>query len=174
MESDHLLRQAQDNHKGQLEELSACVLLAGEMVLNVRSSGSGSLPHYSADKHTIVQMSGEQRLLLLPPAAHRRLRPFPKVRKRVFSRHLYIEMIILPRQARDNHRENSKQSTVFLQLHPFAHHSSLTDPADPTLVELLRAHGLAVTLKPGAAWHAHAIHEYFVLGFDNRLKLLAG
>jgi hypothetical protein len=89
-----LLRQAQDNHKGQLEELSPCVLLAGEMVLNVRSSGSGTLPNYSADKHTIVQMSGEQRLLLLPPAAHRRLRPFPKVRKRVFSRHLYIEMII--------------------------------------------------------------------------------
>ena len=29
------------------------------------------------------------------------------VRKRVFLRHLYIKMIILPRQARDKHRENS-------------------------------------------------------------------
>jgi uncharacterized protein YcbK (DUF882 family) len=28
----------------------------------------------------------------------------------------YIKMIILPRQARDKHRENSKKSAVFLQL----------------------------------------------------------
>jgi hypothetical protein len=30
------------------------------------------------------------------------------VRKRVFLRHLYIKVIILPRQAREKHRENSK------------------------------------------------------------------
>ena len=36
------------------------------------------------------------------------------VRKRVFLRcHLYIKMIILPRQARDKHSQNSKKSTVF-------------------------------------------------------------
>jgi hypothetical protein len=28
-------------------------------------------------------------------------------------RHLYIKTIILPRQARDKHRENSKKSGVF-------------------------------------------------------------
>jgi hypothetical protein len=39
----------------------------------------------------------------------------PKVRKRLFLRHLYIKCIILPRQARDKHRENSKKSGVFLQ-----------------------------------------------------------
>jgi len=32
-----------------------------------------------------------------------------QVRKRHFLRHLYIECIILPRQARDKHRENSKK-----------------------------------------------------------------
>jgi hypothetical protein len=32
-----------------------------------------------------------------------------KVRKRHFLRHLYIKVIILPRQARDKHRENSKK-----------------------------------------------------------------
>jgi hypothetical protein len=31
------------------------------------------------------------------------------VRKRHFFRHLYIKCIILPRQARDKHRENSKK-----------------------------------------------------------------
>ena len=31
------------------------------------------------------------------------------VRKRHFLRHLYIKIIILPRQARDKHRENSKK-----------------------------------------------------------------
>jgi hypothetical protein len=37
------------------------------------------------------------------------------VTKRVFLRHLYIKMIILPRQARDKHsRENSKKD-AFLQ-----------------------------------------------------------
>jgi hypothetical protein len=32
-----------------------------------------------------------------------------KVRKRHFLSHLYIKCIILPRQARDKHRENSKK-----------------------------------------------------------------
>jgi hypothetical protein len=38
------------------------------------------------------------------------------VRKRHFLRHLYIKCIILPRQARDKHRENSKKSAVFPQV----------------------------------------------------------
>jgi hypothetical protein len=36
-----------------------------------------------------------------------------KVSKMVFLSHLYIEANILPRQARDKHRENSKKTTVF-------------------------------------------------------------
>jgi hypothetical protein len=39
-----------------------------------------------------------------------------QVRKRHFLSHLYIKMMILPRQARDKHRENSKKTTVFLQI----------------------------------------------------------
>jgi hypothetical protein len=35
-----------------------------------------------------------------------------QVRKRLFLRHLYIKPNILPRQARDKHRENSKRETV--------------------------------------------------------------
>jgi hypothetical protein len=38
-----------------------------------------------------------------------------QVRKRHFLRHLYIKCIILPRQARDKHRENYKKSAVFPQ-----------------------------------------------------------
>jgi hypothetical protein len=38
---------------------------------------------------------------------------FDEVRKRHFFRHLYIKCIILPRQARDKHRESSKKSAVF-------------------------------------------------------------
>jgi hypothetical protein len=34
-------------------------------------------------------------------------------KKRHFLRHLYIKCIILPRQARDKHRENAKKSGVF-------------------------------------------------------------
>ena len=36
-----------------------------------------------------------------------------EVRKRSFLSHLYIKTIILPRQARDKHRENSKKDAVF-------------------------------------------------------------
>ena len=36
-----------------------------------------------------------------------------QARKRHFLSHLYIKCIILPRQARDEHRENSKKSAVF-------------------------------------------------------------
>ena len=42
----------------------------------------------------------------------------PQVRKQENSlvfHFLYVKMIILPRQARDKHRENSKQSGVFSQ-----------------------------------------------------------
>ena len=39
-----------------------------------------------------------------------------QVRKRLFLRHLYIKCIILPRQARDKHRENSKRGAVFSQV----------------------------------------------------------
>jgi hypothetical protein len=38
-----------------------------------------------------------------------------KVRTQHFLSTFYIKTIILPRQARDKHRENSKKSTVFLQ-----------------------------------------------------------
>ena len=38
-----------------------------------------------------------------------------EVRKRHFLRHLYIKCIILPRQAQDKHRENSKKNGVFSQ-----------------------------------------------------------
>ena len=86
----------------------------GDMVLNIRSNCSRSLAHYVADRQTVIQIVGEQQLLLLPPAAHRQLRPYPK-------------------------------------LHPFAHHSSLTEPQDPTLLNLLHAHGMSVTLTPGDA-----------------------
>jgi hypothetical protein len=39
----------------------------------------------------------------------RRAIAFGAARKRHFLRHLYIKIIILPRQARDKHRENSKK-----------------------------------------------------------------
>ena len=41
-------------------------------------------------------------------------------RKRHFLRHLYIKCMILPRQARDKHRENRKRKTenVFRRTHP--------------------------------------------------------
>ena len=35
------------------------------------------------------------------------------VRKMVFFSHIYIKMLILPRQARDKHRENSKNDAFF-------------------------------------------------------------
>ena len=43
------------------------------------------------------------------------------VRKRDFLRHLHIEMIVLPRQARDKHRENSKRTR-------FCREGNQTDP----------------------------------------------
>jgi hypothetical protein len=35
-----------------------------------------------------------------------------RLRKTAFLSHLYIKTIILPRQARDKHRENSKKAAV--------------------------------------------------------------
>jgi hypothetical protein len=40
-----------------------------------------------------------------------------QVRTRVFLRRFVLNVILLPRQARDKHRENSKQRRVFLQVH---------------------------------------------------------
>jgi MFS family permease len=40
---------------------------------------------------------------------------FDQVRKRHFGAICIVELIILPRRARDKHRENSKTSGVFLQ-----------------------------------------------------------
>ena len=42
-----------------------------------------------------------------------------EVRKRHFLRHLYIKMLILPRQARDKHRESTQKKM------PFSHRTSL-------------------------------------------------
>ena len=39
-----------------------------------------------------------------------------EVRKTRLLRHFILKMIILPRQARDKHRENSKQRRVFVQV----------------------------------------------------------
>ena len=44
-----------------------------------------------------------------PPPPQIIMQPAPAVRKRHFLSHLYIKCIILPRQARDEHRENSKK-----------------------------------------------------------------
>jgi hypothetical protein len=41
--------------------------------------------------------------------------PAEQVRKRYFLSTFYTKMIILPRQARDKHWENSKKRRVFLQ-----------------------------------------------------------
>jgi hypothetical protein len=40
--------------------------------------------------------------------------PVLQVRKRHFFRHLYIQCIILPRQARDKHRESTQKGRRFL------------------------------------------------------------
>ena len=36
-------------------------------------------------------------------------------KKTAFLSHLYIKMLILPKQARDKHRKNSKKGAVFVQ-----------------------------------------------------------
>jgi hypothetical protein len=46
-----------------------------------------------------------------------------EVRKRHFLSHLYIKCIILPRQARDEHRENSKKVPLSLRASPLCHSS---------------------------------------------------
>jgi len=43
-----------------------------------------------------------------------------QARKRHFLRHLHIKINILPRQARDNHRENSKKVPFSLSFQPVA------------------------------------------------------
>ena len=52
-------------------------------------------------------LANHHRLDLAPQSPRRDLR------KTAFLRHLYIKTIILPRQAQDKHRENSKKDAVF-------------------------------------------------------------
>ena len=53
-------------------------------------------------------LDSAQRSALAPPD------PFCRCRKRLFLSHLYLEMIVLPRQARDKHWENSKKCRFLL------------------------------------------------------------
>eukprot|EP01046_Picozoa_sp_COSAG06_P000453 COSAG06_NODE_12_length_35417_cov_270.698992_35_plen_149_part_00 len=55
-------------------------------------------------------------LISSPPCCRYKLKPYDKVSKRSFFSHLYIQMTILPRQARDKHRESTQKETVFLQV----------------------------------------------------------
>ena len=65
-----------------------------------------------------------------------------KVRKRLFLRHLYIKCIILPRQARDKHRENSKKRGRFLAdgAAARARTKACSDCADPPRVHRTTTH----------------------------------
>ena len=57
------------------------------------------------------------------------------LRKTAFLRHLYIKMIILPRQAQDKHRENSKKDAVFRTCTAQNSLSLLLVPAEHTAVQ---------------------------------------
>jgi hypothetical protein len=54
-----------------------------------------------------IEMTLKDRFFTFDPVVH------PGLRKTAFLSHLYIKTIILPRQARDKHRENSKKDAVF-------------------------------------------------------------
>ena len=56
---------------------------------------------------------------------------FKRCGKRHFLRHLYIKTNILPRQARDKHRENSKKSGVFLRSGACRKEKSVSLPTFP-------------------------------------------
>ena len=83
-------RQASSNIHGENSEKTQRVSLqSGSTVITERFSG--------------VAKSGDSSVRMT------------QVRKRHFLRHLYIKINILPRQARDKHRENSKKDSVFSQ-----------------------------------------------------------
>jgi hypothetical protein len=72
------------------------------------------LPRQVQDKHEKIE---KRRFCRATTSRNGRRAHQPKIargeeataRKRHFLRHLYIKIIILPRQARDKHRENSKK-----------------------------------------------------------------
>jgi hypothetical protein len=57
----------------------------------------GSVPQADQETHATLQHSS--------------------LRKTVFLSHFYIKTIVLPRQARDKHRENTKKDAVFLTVY---------------------------------------------------------
>ena len=61
-----------------------------------------------------------------------------KERKRHFLSTFHVKMVILPRQARDTHRENSKQSAVFLQASPATNRNTQTRPSTHPAQVILR------------------------------------
>jgi hypothetical protein len=79
-------------------------LRSGRADLNVETAGSDTPPSLCPRNGSSV--SGRSR-----GSASSRQRSM--ARKRHFLSHLYIKINILPRQARDKHRENSKKSAVF-------------------------------------------------------------
>ena len=58
-------------------------------------------------------------------------RPSSQVKETPFSHHWILKTIVLPRQARDKHRENSKRNCVFLGRGPTAaaHAAAAAEPA---------------------------------------------
>eukprot|EP01046_Picozoa_sp_COSAG06_P034079 COSAG06_NODE_3534_length_5216_cov_183.913655_6_plen_233_part_00 len=80
------------------------------------SSSSGSTGEVTEEEEEVAPLF----LFWAPHSVHSPLQvPAPylhQVRKRHFLGHLYIKCIILPRQARDEHRENSKKVPFSLSL----------------------------------------------------------
>eukprot|EP01046_Picozoa_sp_COSAG06_P033385 COSAG06_NODE_3403_length_5394_cov_9.380302_6_plen_147_part_01 len=68
-------------------------------------------PHSSCTAVTVSLRS----LCCLSATCYVAVYNMPQARKRHFLSHLYIKINILPRQARDEHRENSKRGAVFSQ-----------------------------------------------------------
>jgi hypothetical protein len=84
------------NGAGNAELACAIKKAGGESVANAAIAN-----HETEDgPERVVSAAAARRLLGLMDA---------QVRKRHFLSHLYIKCIILPRQARDEHRENSKK-----------------------------------------------------------------
>eukprot|EP01046_Picozoa_sp_COSAG06_P034388 COSAG06_NODE_3597_length_5138_cov_4.401865_2_plen_227_part_00 len=95
--------------------LVSCVFNTSSRSMSFHLNERRAVPRQASDKHK--RRVREKHPIVLSAVCSLTVADGNKVRRRLrktaFLSHLYIKCIILPRQARDKHRENSKKDAVF-------------------------------------------------------------